>query len=229
MWRKGGLGELYLYARKDKQPDSLCDDPQSVCDAAYGFSIGRGSFQWTKGGWTTVQQCVTLNTPGEHDGSFTLDVNGERVIDRDDIFYRSSPPASDSDSDSGKQEFVYGLSAGEKPEGGLLGPLLRMLRRRSGFGYRRDSVVVAHQDLQGQKEWAVELPMTTSSELTRPTQAAPNSESPIVQEAVTEEGDRPIGFIGLFFSTFFGGHEPQYATPRDQYVWFKDFAISLNE
>jgi hypothetical protein len=30
-------------------------------------------------------------------------------------------------------------------------------------------------------------------------------------------------------STFFGGHEKQYATPKDQYVWFKDFALELNE
>jgi hypothetical protein len=31
-----------------------------------------------------------------------------------------------------------------------------------------------------------------------------------------------------FCSTFFGGHEEQYATPVDQYTWFKDFAIVLN-
>jgi hypothetical protein len=31
-----------------------------------------------------------------------------------------------------------------------------------------------------------------------------------------------------FYSTFFGGHDPEYASPKDQYVWFKDFAISGN-
>jgi hypothetical protein len=35
-----------------------------------------------------------------------------------------------------------------------------------------------------------------------------------------------IGFAGIFFSTFFGGHDDKYATPRDQYVWFKDFALA---
>lgn len=35
-----------------------------------------------------------------------------------------------------------------------------------------------------------------------------------------------IGFAGIFFSTFFGGHADKYATPRDQYVWFKDFALA---
>ncbi|KAJ2911456.1 hypothetical protein MD484_g8961, partial [Candolleomyces efflorescens] len=49
-----------------------------------------------------------------------------------------------------------------------------------------------------------------------------------VQATPQREGDS-IGFIGLFFSTFFGGHDEKYATPRDQYVWFKDFAISYND
>ncbi|KAJ7597584.1 hypothetical protein C8J56DRAFT_323412 [Mycena floridula] len=36
----------------------------------------------------------------------------------------------------------------------------------------------------------------------------------------------PILFAGLFFSTFFGGHENSYATPRDQFVWFSGFSMS---
>ena len=31
----------------------------------------------------------------------------------------------------------------------------------------------------------------------------------------------------LSCSTFFGGHEPQYATPRDQYIYFADFELSV--
>ncbi|KIM49613.1 polysaccharide lyase family 14 protein, partial [Hebeloma cylindrosporum] len=88
MWRQNGAGELYLYAPKDKQTKDLCDDPQSVCDAAYGLSVGRGSFSWTAGSWTTVEQTVYLNTPGSQDGGFALDVNGVRVLDRKDVFYR---------------------------------------------------------------------------------------------------------------------------------------------
>ena len=59
----------------------------------------------------------------------------------------------------------------------------------------------------------------------------------------------PIGFSGLFFrfvsscitsdwalrshfppfsSTFFGGNTPDYATPTDQYAWFKDFSVVIN-
>jgi hypothetical protein len=29
-------------------------------------------------------------------------------------------------------------------------------------------------------------------------------------------------------SSFFGGHEPEYATPRDQYVYFADFEITVD-
>ncbi|KAF8328935.1 uncharacterized protein EI90DRAFT_3281281 [Cantharellus anzutake] len=37
-----------------------------------------------------------------------------------------------------------------------------------------------------------------------------------------------FGFSGIFFSTFFGGHDPSWASPVDQYVWFKDFKLSVN-
>lgn len=32
----------------------------------------------------------------------------------------------------------------------------------------------------------------------------------------------------IIISTFFGGHGDKYATPRDQYIWFKDFALAYN-
>ncbi|TFY79184.1 hypothetical protein EWM64_g4826 [Hericium alpestre] len=38
-----------------------------------------------------------------------------------------------------------------------------------------------------------------------------------------------IGFSGLFFSTFFGGHDTGYASPKDQYTWFKGFALTIND
>lgn len=99
----------HKYAPKAKQTHALCSDPQSVCDATYGFSIGRGSFQYAAGGWTRVRQTVLLNTPGKQDGGFTLDVNGKRVIDRFDVFYRDAPPAP--------------IKSKPKPSG-ILGPLL---------------------------------------------------------------------------------------------------------
>jgi len=46
-------------------------------------------------------------------------------------------------------------------------------------------------------------------------------------EASSEEPS--ASFTGLFFSTFFGGHEPEFATPTDQYTGFKDFLIEIND
>ncbi|KAG1722332.1 polysaccharide lyase family 14 protein [Suillus paluster] len=39
---------------------------------------------------------------------------------------------------------------------------------------------------------------------------------------------RNIGFVRRFFSTFFGGHGDGWATPKQQYAWFKDFAMTHN-
>ncbi|KAF8437533.1 hypothetical protein L210DRAFT_3647248 [Boletus edulis BED1] len=139
MWRPHGVGELYLYAPKDKQSEALCADVRSLCDATYGFSIGRGAFNFTAGDWTRLSQNVVLNTPGQNDGGFTLEVDGRPVIQRTDVFYRNN-----------------------------------------------------------------------------------------VAQRVDEDGDvaQPAEFLGLFFSTFFGGHGKAYATPKQQYTWFKDFAIA---
>lgn len=38
-----------------------------------------------------------------------------------------------------------------------------------------------------------------------------------------------VGFIGLFFSTFFGGHTSDWATPKDQYTYYKDFQMWVSE
>ncbi|KAH7890132.1 polysaccharide lyase family 14 protein [Phlebopus sp. FC_14] len=177
MWRENGAGELYLYAPKDKQTDALCSDPQSVCDAAYGLSIGRGAFNFTAGVWTSLRQNVVLNTPGKQDGVFTLFVNGGLVISRADVFYRDVPQQE-------SMKFVAGsrrASPNSPPSptsSGISGPLLDVSGNEMGQAFgRRDS-------------------------------------------------GQPAEFLGLFFSTFFGGHGQQYATPKEQYTWFKDFAIT---
>ena len=136
MWRGGGKGELYLvcnfcrvplivlmllqYAPKDKQTTSLCHTPpQSLCDAAYGLSIGRGSFNFTAGNWTQVRQTVVLNTPGEQNGGFKLEVNGQPIMDVNDVFYRDVPPLPSTTTSS---SIVY--ASPTSSEGGLLGPIL---------------------------------------------------------------------------------------------------------
>ena len=106
------------YAPKDRQTAALCDTPpQSVCDSDYGFSIGRGSFHFTAGNWTHIRQTVVLNTPGKQDGGFALDFNGQRVIDRSDIFYRDDPSA-DSNSNS---DLAAGLNIDAVDAGGVFG------------------------------------------------------------------------------------------------------------
>jgi hypothetical protein len=116
------------YAPKAKQTVALCSHPQSVCDAAYGFSVGRGSFVWTAGKWTHVKQTVTLNTPGKQDGGFVLEVNGKQAINRTDVFYRDIPPKPTPPASTGPVEPT--AQPDSKPPGGLLGPLLGGLLRR---------------------------------------------------------------------------------------------------
>jgi hypothetical protein len=90
------------YAAKNRQSDKLCKAEGSVCDEMYGFSIGRGSFSWKAGAWTTITQTVFLNTPGKQDGIFTLDVNGRRAISRNDVFYRDDMREAENGSGKGK-------------------------------------------------------------------------------------------------------------------------------
>jgi hypothetical protein len=122
------------YAPKNRQTRSLCSaPPQSVCDSTFGLSIARGSFEFSRGAWTHVRQTVVLNSPGVQDGGILLEVNGDRVIDRGDVFYRDEPrepdfiptPSYDPDSRLG-------------PKRGLLGRLLDGLIK-SRLGLRGDT------------------------------------------------------------------------------------------
>jgi hypothetical protein len=90
-----------------------------------------------------VSQTVRLNTPGKQDGGFELVVNGQRIIRRDDVFYRDLPSKSDRNDGSdggnsgnnedgwsggGRDGDGHGDSYGGDiggDEGGLLGDLLR--------------------------------------------------------------------------------------------------------
>lgn len=330
----------------------------SVCDQEYGLSIGRGSFNFTPGAWTHVRQTVALNTPGVQDGGFSLEVNGQEVMRRNDVFYRDVMPLSepsgdgkegegdgddgpnedepdvpdddkdgdDDDSDDGKDKSGEKSKPAEPnpppepkpssdpkppasppppsqappsspPDPGLvgsvpiLGPLLNGLgvsllrlprnERESEMPdpMRRDDmsplllaganfpafipplpaqldVVVAGMTLtstatetvvvQAMTQTVVSQPTTTAVLYVDASQALADIESTIFQQSEPEEAPKPVGFSGLFFryafspaiqamyahivsSTFFGGHDEKYATPKDQYTWFKDFAMTINE
>jgi len=99
-----------------------------------------------------------------------------------------------------------------------------------------DDIVLPSDALQ--REWAVQLAPApaqtdpaaetiTTSTLTTTVVVYPTL-LPVSDQAAAPR-TVPIGFVGIFFSTFFGGHGAAYTTPRDQYVWFKDFALVLDQ
>jgi len=231
MWRKGGAGELYLYAPKDRQTPSLCNTPPlSVCDQAYGLSIGRGSFLFALGSWTRLRQTVVLNTPGVQDGVFRLEVNGRVALDLPDVLYRDvqKSPTTPQDPDSGPAPDPTALpDIGD----GLLGPILGGLlgglvleddgsQVRASAAQKGPSGVV---DSAGPCNVEADSPVLKKSVERRADRRAD------VAPHVTREDSEPIGFKGVFFSTFFGGHDKEWATPKDQFVWFKDFELIIDD
>ncbi|MGF1537093.1 MAG: polysaccharide lyase [Elainellaceae cyanobacterium] len=74
MWRREGQGEVYAYLPTSED---------------FGTSIGRGRWRFQPGEWTTVEQEVTLNQPGESDGHIRLWVDGELVIDEPRLLFRT--------------------------------------------------------------------------------------------------------------------------------------------
>jgi hypothetical protein len=68
--RPAGDGEIYAYMPLDDANDKnlLRVPPLSKRNPDYGFSVGRGAFQFTPGKWVTVAQRVRLNDPARADG-----------------------------------------------------------------------------------------------------------------------------------------------------------------
>lgn len=254
---------VFQYAPKDKQTPELCQaPPRSVCDADYGLSVGRGSFHFTAGAWTHISQTVRLNTPGRQDGGFELLVNGQRIMRRDDVFYRDVPyDSGGTDNDIGGSLLRrVSQSAFNLGNVGDVKPLLRPLFSNAGalFGgefsehvpFFAPAAVLSdsgtppspknQMTTRGMK--ATLIATVTSTRLTPASSAAASQSEPVSQSAA-------IGFSGLFFrcvpcvdlsearveicfrsfSTFFGGHEQSWRSPKDQYTWFKDFGMSINE
>ncbi|KAK0532522.1 hypothetical protein OC842_003271 [Tilletia horrida] len=92
MWRKDGMGEMYLYVPQSIQDPGLCDvPPMSVCDASYGVSVGRGSFKFHTGAWTHIQQTLTMSSaPNATDGALQVVVDGEERFRFDKVAYPAS-------------------------------------------------------------------------------------------------------------------------------------------
>ncbi|KAF8177624.1 polysaccharide lyase family 14 protein [Pholiota molesta] len=136
MWRTAGAGELYTYlppytdAAFTANKRVCAVAPLSECNPTYGASVGRGSFKFATGAWTTISERVRLNDAGKANGELELFANGKSVIS------------------------VTGL-----------------ILRDSAAGRIR----------------------------------------------------------GMQMQTFFGGSQPQFATPKDQDVYFSDFSVAITE
>jgi hypothetical protein len=255
MWRQCGTGELYLvcekfsltyvvrleslqYAPKDRQNPSLCKTPpQSVCNDDYGLSIGRGSFYFSAGSWTHIQQTVGLNTPGRQDGTFVLFVNNKLIMNLTQILYRDGPQSSSSKRD------ILGLDVDGLPLGlgGLLPSILGPLESILGVPSSPTSPPSENPHPKTHSNSRTSGPKSTNTDQ-KPTTSATST----LTSRPTQSFSPPLQFSGVFFrsvvsfneqrcplinvySTFFGGHGTEYETPRDQYTWFKDFALQIDK
>ena len=92
MWRTGGAGELYTYLPPSFSANqALCHvPPYSTGNPTYGTSVGRGSFLFQPGEWTTVTQRMRLNDAGQENGELELFVNGQSTINVSGLVLRSS-------------------------------------------------------------------------------------------------------------------------------------------
>lgn len=71
--------------------DAFCSvPPLTICNGAYGNSIGRGAFKFRPGQWQSVLQRITLNTPGKADGRVQVFSNGAEVIDFAEVSWRKT-------------------------------------------------------------------------------------------------------------------------------------------
>ncbi|CAE6455808.1 unnamed protein product [Rhizoctonia solani] len=93
MWRKDGQGEVYTYlppSGESTNKKAVCSPSNAHCNGEYGWSLGRGDWSWKTGQWQTIAQKVTLNTPGNADGSIVTYYNGGVVSEAKDIIVRAS-------------------------------------------------------------------------------------------------------------------------------------------
>lgn len=202
----------WQYAPRDKQLPTLCKTaPESVCDPTYGLSIARGSFVFPRGAWTTLKQTVTLNTPGIPDGSFTLEVDGQEIIHANGVYFQG-PANNDGVTSGPESDGDDGADDDDDDGSGLLSGIL------DGILRRRAPSLSDHQTRP--------LLVTPSRQVVLGFPRSGKLDGPTLQLA-QKVAAGAAGFRGLFFSTFFGGHDQSWESPRDQFVWFSGFEIAV--
>ncbi|KDQ56220.1 polysaccharide lyase family 14 protein [Jaapia argillacea MUCL 33604] len=95
MWRAAGNGEVYAYL--NPTPNNIAHllkvPPSSKQNPDYGFSVGRGAFQFKPGRWFNIAQRVKLNDVGHENGEIQLWIDGESVIHVTNLTLRESTEA----------------------------------------------------------------------------------------------------------------------------------------
>ncbi|GAA5974052.1 hypothetical protein JCM8115_002069, partial [Rhodotorula mucilaginosa] len=87
MWRNRGIGEVYAYIPSF---DGFCQQSDVLCNQDFGTSLSRGTFSYSRGGWTRLTQLVSLNTPGHANGVLILYANDTLALAQTGIVYRTS-------------------------------------------------------------------------------------------------------------------------------------------
>ena len=92
IWRTGGAGEMYTYLPRSFSANlAQCRVPPfSTSNPTYGTSVGRGSFFFQPGDWTSVVQRMRLNDAGQENGELEVIVNGQSKINVSGLVLRSS-------------------------------------------------------------------------------------------------------------------------------------------
>ncbi|KAF9059860.1 hypothetical protein BDP27DRAFT_1371059 [Rhodocollybia butyracea] len=180
---------------------------------------------------------VKLNTLGVPDGGFELWVEGRGVIEREDVYYRGTGPG-DSGSGSTTTPGTIGIGTGSGSDaapsslaGGDEGCRMGGSSCGCGSGSTATSGTPSPGPDSG-SDTAASLPILrwawTWDSGSGDVDPDPESESAMASnkeipfagaEASKEPADERI-------SMFFGGHENEWASPRDQsHVWFKWFEM----
>ena len=68
----------------------FCSHPNVHCNFNYGHSFGRGTFRFSKGAWQNIGERITLNTPGQKDGSMSIIYKGRTVYTISGLTFRTN-------------------------------------------------------------------------------------------------------------------------------------------
>jgi hypothetical protein len=143
------------------------------------------------------------------DGCFTLDVNGRRVIDRDDILYRDKLADNGSDQDApspGKGHTSIKPvkpipTSGSTKDGGLLGPILGGLLQGLGlldlhFGVNIPYPTPTMSQSNFQPFITILPQHTFNNPQPVPTATAASVNTVFSSQSLSKE---QVGFVGIFF------------------------------